>query len=89
MLDFIPASKDREWTRPKMQALSWTVRRNTIWLSRVFGLSIAVLHSGRGPVWRCEDRGHIAYANLKGLRSALGLLAPVSMTVSGRTWTPT
>ena len=45
---------ERVWTRPKMQALSWTVRRNVVRCTRVSGLSIAAFHLPRA---RMEMRG--------------------------------
>ena len=45
---------ERVWTRPKMQTLSWTVRRNVVRCIRVSGLSIAAFHLPRA---RMEMRG--------------------------------
>ena len=48
------APKRSVWTRPKMQALFWIVRRKVVRRSRVSGLSIAACHSPRA---RMEMRG--------------------------------
>ena len=58
------------------------VRRKAVRLSRTFGLFVAALHPGRGPVWRCAGRVRIGPASLV-VRSphTTGCPDPVSMTV--------
>ncbi len=58
------------------------VRRKAVRLSRTFGLFVAALRNGRGPVWRCAGRVRIGPASSM-VRSShvTGCPDPVSMTV--------
>ena len=58
------------------------VRRKAVRLSRTFGLFVAALHPGRGPVWRCAGRVRIDPASLMVRSSHItGCPDPVSKTV--------
>ena len=68
------------WTRPKMQALFWIVRRKVVRRIRVSGLSIAACHSPRA---RMEMRGSgpNRLLELESSPFGPGFPDPVSMTV--------
>ena len=76
----------RTWTPPQNASVffGW-VRRKAVRLSRTFGLSIAALHPGRGPVWRCGDRVRIDPASLAARRIYLVVpipsLGPFALTL--------
>ena len=58
------------------------VRRKAVRLSRTFGLFVAALRNGRGPVWRCAGRVRIVPASSMVRSSHItGCPDPVSMTV--------
>ena len=58
------------------------VRRKAVRLSRTFGLFVAALRNGRGPVWRCAGRVRIGPASSMVRSSHItGCPDPVSMTV--------
>ena len=74
------APKRSVWTRPKMQALFWIVRRNVVRRIRVSGLSIAACHSPRA---RMEMRGSgpNRLLELESSPFGPGFPDPVSLTV--------